>query len=140
MAARRGAGAPPAPSFSGNRFSNDGSFLEMFKRQMEQKNQQNEHERLVKETNSSNTDKSSSSVGQESSDSPKTEKPVVLPIVGKRKSANRPLKTGIVAKKPKPEKKDVDSDGSAWSKYLAEVNEYKSKMCMDEDKSRPLVK
>ncbi|XP_033738132.1 telomerase RNA component interacting RNase-like [Pecten maximus] len=141
MAARRGTGVSPASTFTGNKFSNDGSFLEMFRKQMEQKDQQTTH--ANNETDSSKSDKSSSSVCQESSVSAPTttdKKPVILPIVGKRKGANRPLKTGIVAKKPKPEKKEEDSDGSAWSKYLAEVNEYKSKMCMDEDKSRPLVK
>ncbi|XP_060070363.1 telomerase RNA component interacting RNase-like [Ylistrum balloti] len=141
MAARRGSGFSPATNVTGNKFSNDGSFLEMFKKQMEQK------ERLTSQTNNetdSTKSETSSSVDQESPDSTPTaateKKPVALPTVGKRKGANRALKTGIVAKKPKPEKKGEDSDGSAWSKYLAEVNEYKSKMCMDEDKSRPLVK
>ncbi|OWF38127.1 Uncharacterized protein C19orf43 [Mizuhopecten yessoensis] len=139
MAAERGTRFSPAKIFTGNKFSNDGSFLEMFKKHMEEKDELNSN--TTKESDSSNVDKSSSSsVGQETSDSTATDKkPVVLPIVGKRKGANRALKTGIVAKKPKPEKKE-ESDGSAWSKYLAEVNEYKSKMCMDEDKSRPLVK
>uniref|UniRef100_A0A0B7AJ92 Uncharacterized protein n=1 Tax=Arion vulgaris TaxID=1028688 RepID=A0A0B7AJ92_9EUPU len=61
--------------------------------------------------------------------------------VGKRRLA-KPLKTGMVVKKLQETEEDDASQEKleAWSRYLQEVQKYKSSNCIDEDSSRPLVK
>ncbi|XP_075062748.1 telomerase RNA component interacting RNase isoform X1 [Mixophyes fleayi] len=114
--------APAASSTSGvNHFANDGSFLELFKKQME----------------SGGKEETKAEVEE-----PKPEKRKPVSFVGKRRGgAKLALKTGMVAKKPKSEDEEVLSrKGGAWAQYMAEVKKYKAHQCSDDDKTRPLVK
>ncbi|MCJ8749478.1 hypothetical protein PDJAM_G00176760 [Pangasius djambal] len=128
-----GSGAPKAGSSSsssaaaaagGNAFANDGSFMELFKKKMEE-------ERRRKELDEAGN-------GQATED----KKPVsVASFVGKRRGgAKLALKTGVVAKKQKLDSEAETGKGDAWSKYMAEVKKYKAHQCGDDDKTRPLVK
>ncbi|XP_026783433.3 telomerase RNA component interacting RNase [Pangasianodon hypophthalmus] len=125
-----GSGAPKAGSSSaaaaagGNAFANDGSFMELFKKKMEE-------ERRRKELEDAGN-------GQATED----KKPVsVASFVGKRRGgAKLALKTGVVAKKQKLDSEAETGKGDAWSKYMAEVKKYKAHQCGDDDKTRPLVK
>ncbi|KAK7175447.1 hypothetical protein R3I93_002377 [Phoxinus phoxinus] len=121
-------GAPKA----GNAFANDGSFMEMFKKKME------EEEKRKRETEEEEKTKSPAPAGQASQD----QKPCsVSSIVGKRRGGARlALKTGMVAKKQKQESEADAGKGDAWQKYMAEVKKYKAHQCGDDDKTRPLVK
>jgi len=66
-----------------------------------------------------------------------TKKPKIL--VGKRRGG-RILPTGNlgVSKKPREEAEKGRSD--AWSRYMAEVKQYKDRSCEEDRKNRPLVK
>ncbi|XP_046582341.1 telomerase RNA component interacting RNase-like isoform X2 [Haliotis rubra] len=119
-----------------NKFANDGSFLEMFKKKMEES-------KVLSDKPVTGSDKEDSSAQASSAeiDSGKNSKTNILSIVGKRRGGStKVLKTGMV-KKPKQEEDESSGEPKdGWSKYLAEVNKYKSQMCTDEDKTRPLVK
>ncbi|XP_018095131.1 telomerase RNA component interacting RNase isoform X1 [Xenopus laevis] len=157
----------PSPALTSgvNLFANDGSFMELFKKQMEAK---------AGESSSSKA----GSAGEEQKEAEKSAEPdkrrpisivrtrgimrtsleghreaararitvaVFCPFhpqVGKRRGgAKLALKTGIVTKKPKNEEDDVASNkGGAWAQYMAEVKKYKAHQCSDDDKTRPLVK
>ncbi|KAK9978556.1 hypothetical protein ABG768_020302 [Culter alburnus] len=121
-------GAPKAA----NAFANDGSFMEMFKKKME------EEERRKRETEEQEKTKSPAPAGQAAQD----KKPCsVSSIVGKRRGGARlALKTGMVAKKQKLDSEVEAGKGDAWTKYMAEVKKYKAHQCGDDDKTRPLVK
>ncbi|XP_060760393.1 telomerase RNA component interacting RNase-like [Neoarius graeffei] len=108
----------------GNAFANDGSFMELFKKKMEEERRRKELEEAGN--------------GQATED----KKPVsVASFVGKRRGgAKLALKTGVVAKKQKPDSEAETGKGDAWSKYMAEVKKYKAHQCGDDDKTRPLVK
>uniref|UniRef100_G3UG52 Telomerase RNA component interacting RNase n=1 Tax=Loxodonta africana TaxID=9785 RepID=G3UG52_LOXAF len=112
-----GAGSSPV-SGGVNLFANDGSFLELFKRKMEEEQRQRQED-----------PKRKGGPGP------------TLSFVGKRRGGNKlALKTGIVAKKQKTEDEVLTSKGDAWAKYMAEVKKYKAHQCGDDDKTRPLVK
>ncbi|OCT59393.1 telomerase RNA component interacting RNase isoform X2 [Xenopus laevis] len=124
----------PSPALTSgvNLFANDGSFMELFKKQMEAK---------AGESSSSKA----GSAGEEQKEAEKSAEPDKrrpISIVGKRRGgAKLALKTGIVTKKPKNEEDDVASNkGGAWAQYMAEVKKYKAHQCSDDDKTRPLVK
>ncbi|XP_006631676.1 telomerase RNA component interacting RNase [Lepisosteus oculatus] len=128
-------GSPSSPNVGAatgsNVFANDGSFLEMFKKKMEE-------EKRKTETQQGQGDKGTTQEGQRTQE----KKPFsVTSIVGKRRGgAKLALKTGMVAKKQKQDT-DIDtSKGDAWAKYMAEVKKYKAHQCGDDDKTRPLVK
>ncbi|NP_001089536.1 uncharacterized protein LOC734591 [Xenopus laevis] len=126
--------APPAQALSSgiNLFANDGSFMELFKKQME-----------AKAGEGSSSAASSAGEGQKNAEkSAEAEKRRPISIVGKRRGgAKLALKTGIVTKKPKNEEDEVVSNkGGAWAQYMAEVKKYKAHQCSDDDKTRPLVK
>ncbi|XP_034528819.1 telomerase RNA component interacting RNase isoform X2 [Notolabrus celidotus] len=116
--------APLLPG--GNAFANDGSFMEMFKKKMEEEQRNKES-------------------GGEAADSVQGQTPVekrpppVASFVGKRRGGVF-LKTGMVAKKQKNDSEAVPGKSDAWSKYMAEVKKYKAHQCGDDDKTRPLVK
>ncbi|XP_074552824.1 telomerase RNA component interacting RNase [Halichoeres trimaculatus] len=123
--------APAAPKAAsvlpgGNAFANDGSFMEMFKKKMEE-------EQRKKETGGEAT---ATVQGQ----TPVEKRPPpVTSFVGKRRGGVF-LKTGMVAKKQKHDSEAVPGKSDAWSKYMAEVKKYKAHQCGDDDKTRPLVK
>ncbi|CAM4331868.1 hypothetical protein PO909_000979 [Leuciscus waleckii] len=120
-------GAPKAA----NAFANDGSFMEMFKKKME------EEEKRKRETEEEEKTKSPAPAGQAAQDKPCS----VSSIVGKRRGGARlALKTGMVAKKQKLDSEAETGKGDAWTKYMAEVKKYKAHQCGDDDKTRPLVK
>ncbi|XP_074511685.1 telomerase RNA component interacting RNase isoform X2 [Sebastes fasciatus] len=136
----------PAPAASrapglpgGNVFANDGSFMEMFKKKMEQE------EKRKKETQQQDT--CGEARDTEQGQTPVEKKP--LPVtsfssipytqVGKRRGGVF-LKTGMVAKKLKDENEREPGKSDAWSTYMAEVKKYKAHQCGDDDKTRPLVK
>merc|ERR1712004_68060 len=96
-----------------NKFQNDGSFMEMFRKRMAEEEKKKTEE-----------------------EAPKIKKS--LPMVGKRRGGNVALKTGAVKKKKTEEEDDAPSD--AWAKYMKEVKKYKDQSCQEEDKTRPLVK
>ncbi|XP_028311903.1 telomerase RNA component interacting RNase isoform X1 [Gouania willdenowi] len=132
-----GCDSPASPSSSpvggagaagGNVFANDGSFMEMFKKKMEEQ-QKNATEKSVGET---------SEHGQTASVAKKAP-PTGTSFVGKRRGGVF-LKTGMVAKKQKQDSEKEPGKSDAWSKYMAEVKKYKAHQCGDDDKTRPLVK
>ncbi|CAF93050.1 unnamed protein product [Tetraodon nigroviridis] len=96
----------------GNAFANDGSFMELFKKKMEEEQRKSETGHQVFYS---------------------------LTQVGKRRGGVF-LKTGVVAKKQKNTTEAEPDKGDAWSKYMAEVKKYKAHQCGDDDKTRPLVK
>uniref|UniRef100_A0A8C5WD61 Telomerase RNA component interacting RNase n=1 Tax=Leptobrachium leishanense TaxID=445787 RepID=A0A8C5WD61_9ANUR len=118
--------APQPTATSGmNHFANDGSFMELFKKKMEQNVAGKAEE---------------AQPGGEGGLEPEKRRPIGF--VGKRRGgAKLALKTGIVAKKPKNDGDEVLSTrGGAWAQYMAEVKKYKAHQCSDDDKTRPLVK
>ncbi|XP_041867676.1 telomerase RNA component interacting RNase [Melanotaenia boesemani] len=134
-----GSGSPTSPSSSpaqtasglpaANVFANDGSFMEIFKKRMEE-------EKMKREVQQTGGDAGPTEQGQTSLEK---KAPPVTTFVGKRRGGVF-LKTGMVAKK---QKQDTDSEpgkSDAWSKYMAEVKKYKAHQCGDDDKTRPLVK
>ncbi|XP_054463319.1 telomerase RNA component interacting RNase [Anoplopoma fimbria] len=129
-------GCSPAPSASkalgpgGNAFANDGSFMEMFKKKME------EAEKRKKESQQTGGEARATEQGQASVEK---KPPPVTSFVGKRRGGVF-LKTGMVAKKQKDESEVKPGKSDAWSKYMAEVKKYKAHECGDDDKTRPLVK
>ncbi|XP_066531969.1 telomerase RNA component interacting RNase [Hoplias malabaricus] len=130
-----GPGSPASPSpaaIASNAFANDGSFMELFKKKMEEEKRKRELEEEGK------SEKNSAEEGQ-SSQGKKTLS--VTSFVGKRRGgAKLALKTGMVAKKQKLDAEAEAGKGDAWSKYMAEVKKYKAHQCGDDDKTRPLVK
>ncbi|XP_078574425.1 telomerase RNA component interacting RNase-like isoform X2 [Branchiostoma floridae x Branchiostoma japonicum] len=128
-----------------NTFANDGSFLAMFQKKMEeQKKQKEEAERRQDageddtSTAATNPTCSGTSLANPPPDSklPATKKGFLL--VGKRKGPI--LKTGVVKKKKPSGEKDDPRKKDPWEQYMAEVQKYKAHQCCDDDKTRPLVK
>ncbi|XP_077982045.1 telomerase RNA component interacting RNase-like [Glandiceps talaboti] len=134
-----------------NSFANDGSFMEMFKRKMEEESRRKEGVHPTDKEKLENTavadaakpsqgapESSNSSAQSESGEPQNTKKRTGLSFfVGKRKGLK--LKTGQV-KKPKQTEEVDTSKKDPWSQYMAEVKKYKAHDCGDEDKTRPLVK
>ncbi|XP_016851644.1 telomerase RNA component interacting RNase [Anolis carolinensis] len=144
---RGGLGAEAAgPGGGVNVFANDGSFLELFKRRMEE----------ASSTAEAGGKSGPGAGGREDAGAPKEAEPqplgeqeppgkkrtgTALSFVGKRRGGSKlALKTGVVAKKQKTEDEVLTSKGDAWAKYMAEVKKYKAHQCSDDDKTRPLVK
>ncbi|CAH1243085.1 Hypp7038 [Branchiostoma lanceolatum] len=147
-----------------NTFANDGSFLAMFQKKMEeQKKLKEDAERRqdAGEDDTAATDPtcSGTSLTTPPPDGklPATKKGFLLPIrtsptsgavdagsrrpwsqVGKRKGPI--LKTGVVKKKKPSGDKDDPKKKDPWEQYMAEVQKYKAHQCCDDDKTRPLVK
>ncbi|MED6279915.1 hypothetical protein CHARACLAT_005650 [Characodon lateralis] len=120
------AGAAPAVA---NVFANDGSFMEIFKKKMEEEKSKKEArltggEAIAPEQGHTSVEKKA---------------PPVTSFVGKRRGGVF-LKTGVVAKKQKKDAEAEAGKSDAWSKYMAEVKKYKAHQCSDDDKTRPLVK
>jgi len=118
-----------ASTAAGNAFANDGSFMEMFKKKMEA-------EKRRKELEQASGDADTAEQGQSTEEK---KPPPVTSFVGKRRGGVF-LKTGMVAKKHKPDNETEPGKSDAWSKYMAEVKKYKAHQCGDDDKTRPLVK
>ncbi|KAK2189980.1 hypothetical protein NP493_92g05021 [Ridgeia piscesae] len=128
--------------------------MEMFKKQMEEKQRQNDSEKrqhAKESTGSATSSNESHATGTEklqaSSSSEGTDKRTIKPekknysfFVGKRRGNAPVLKTGAVKKARVQEKDEGAVKTDAWSRYLAEVQKYKSRSCQDEDRTRPLVK
>ncbi|XP_061080499.1 telomerase RNA component interacting RNase [Conger conger] len=130
-------GSPASPlevgkaAGGGNAFANDGSFMEMFKKKMEEEKRKKEMEQAQSDTN---TNEEGQSTQEKKTFS-------VTSFVGKRRGgAKLALKTGMVAKKQKLDPEVEAGKGDAWTKYMAEVKKYKAHQCGDDDKTRPLVK
>ncbi|GFU02825.1 hypothetical protein NPIL_35511 [Nephila pilipes] len=106
-----------------NTFANDGSFLELFKKKME-------------EEAKGETSGTSDGEGSKSAD----EKLKKLESSVKRRG-NKVLKTGMV-KKQKTEDPDEEPppQSDAWTRYMAEVKKYRQQACDEDGKTRPLVK
>ncbi|XP_008853708.1 telomerase RNA component interacting RNase isoform X1 [Nannospalax galili] len=130
-------GSSPA-SGGVNLFANDGSFLELFKRKMEEEQRQRQEE---PPPGPQRPDQPASAAAGPGGPKRKGGPGPTLSFVGKRRGGNKlALKTGIVAKKQKTEDEVLTSKGDAWAKYMAEVKKYKAHQCGDDDKTRPLVK
>ncbi|XP_026552089.1 telomerase RNA component interacting RNase [Pseudonaja textilis] len=147
MAAAPG-GEGPASEAAGpggvNVFANDGSFLELFKRRMEEASASG---------GKSGREMPIAGAEKRKETEPRPEPPgdpeppgkkrsgSALSFVGKRRGGSKlALKTGVVAKKQKTEEEVLTNKGDAWAKYMAEVKKYKAHQCSDDDKTRPLVK
>ncbi|MEQ2236121.1 hypothetical protein ILYODFUR_009220 [Ilyodon furcidens] len=120
--------AAAAPAVA-NVFANDGSFMEIFKKKMEEEKSKKEAqltggEAIAPEQGHTSVEKKA---------------PPVTSFVGKRRGGVF-LKTGVVAKKQKQDAEAEAGKSDAWSKYMAEVKKYKAHQCSDDDKTRPLVK
>uniref|UniRef100_T1JKX6 Uncharacterized protein n=1 Tax=Strigamia maritima TaxID=126957 RepID=T1JKX6_STRMM len=133
-----------------NAFANDGSFLEMFKKKMEDEKKQE-----GTTTNESKPSKSTPIAPPRKSSLLSS----VRSLVGKRRGG-KVLPTGMVKKVRKDHvqvsiEADLqdhsmliiysflavkDKKNDAWSQYMAEVKKYKDRSCEDEGKTRPLVK
>uniref|UniRef100_A0A6B2F8L2 Telomerase RNA component interacting RNase n=1 Tax=Bothriechis nubestris TaxID=1766655 RepID=A0A6B2F8L2_9SAUR len=141
-------GEGPASEAAGsggvNVFANDGSFLELFKRRMEE---------AAGSGGKSGSETAVSGAEKQKEIEPRPEPPgdqeppgkkrsgSALSFVGKRRGGSKlALKTGVVAKKQKTEEEVLTNKGDAWAKYMAEVKKYKAHQCSDDDKTRPLVK
>uniref|UniRef100_A0A2I3HTG1 Telomerase RNA component interacting RNase n=1 Tax=Nomascus leucogenys TaxID=61853 RepID=A0A2I3HTG1_NOMLE len=94
-----------------NLFANDGSFLELFKRKMEEEQRQRQEE---PPPGPQRPDQSAAAAG---------------PGDPKRKGGPGSTLSFVLTSK-----------GDAWAKYMAEVKKYKAHQCGDDDKTRPLVK
>uniref|UniRef100_A0A8D0G2K3 Telomerase RNA component interacting RNase n=1 Tax=Sphenodon punctatus TaxID=8508 RepID=A0A8D0G2K3_SPHPU len=122
----RGQAGARARAAGVNVFANDGSFLELFKRRMEE---------------AAASKGPGGAAAPARPVTPGEPSPPPPPPVGKRRGGHRlALKTGVVAKKQKTEEEVMTSKGDAWAKYMAEVKKYKAHQCSDDDKTRPLVK
>ncbi|GFR18893.1 hypothetical protein TNCT_658311 [Trichonephila clavata] len=106
-----------------NTFANDGSFLELFKKKME-------------EEAKGETSGTSDGEGNKNDD----DKLKKLESSVKRRG-NKILKTGMV-KKQKTEDPDEEPppQSDAWTRYMAEVKKYRQQACDEDGKTRPLVK
>ncbi|KAM3848995.1 telomerase RNA component interacting RNase isoform 1-T1 [Vipera latastei] len=141
-------GEGPASEAAGsggvNVFANDGSFLELFKRRMEE---------AARSGGKSGSETTAAGAEKRKEIEPRPEPPgdqeppgkkrsgSALSFVGKRRGGSKlALKTGMVAKKQKTEEEVLTNKGDAWAKYMAEVKKYKAHQCSDDDKTRPLVK
>ncbi|XP_015234823.1 telomerase RNA component interacting RNase isoform X2 [Cyprinodon tularosa] len=120
--------AAAAPAVA-NVFANDGSFMEIFKKKMEEEKRKREAQGTGGEARA--TEQGQTSVEKKA--------PPVTSFVGKRRGGVF-LKTGMVAKKQKQDSEAEPGKSDAWSKYMAEVKKYKAHQCSDDDKTRPLVK
>ncbi|XP_053153565.1 telomerase RNA component interacting RNase [Hemicordylus capensis] len=144
MAAAQGGGPGSEAAGPGgvNVFANDGSFLELFKRRMEEAAAAGGRSGA----GGAGTEKQKES--EPRPEPPREQEPPgkkrsgsALSFVGKRRGGSKlALKTGVVAKKHKTEDEVLTSKGDAWAKYMAEVKKYKAHQCSDDDKTRPLVK
>ncbi|KAJ8372323.1 hypothetical protein AAFF_G00290530 [Aldrovandia affinis] len=129
MDAKRSSESSSVGPGAGNAFANDGSFLDMFKKKMEE-------EKGKKATAQGDR---TSAEGEQATEEKKTFS--VTSFVGKRRGgAKLALKTGMVAKKQRLETEAETGKGEAWNTYMAEVRKYKAHQCGDDDKTRPLVK
>lgn len=119
--------AYPSTTTGVNVFANDGSFLALFKKKMEQ-------------GPAGSKEEAAPAIPEEKKPEPDKRKPISF--VGRRRGgAKLALKTGLVAKKPKTDEEEVVvQKGGAWAQYMAEVKKYKAHQCSDDDKTRPLVK
>ncbi|XP_070793494.1 telomerase RNA component interacting RNase [Pituophis catenifer annectens] len=141
-------GEGPASEAAGpggvNVFANDGSFLELFKRRMEEASASGG--KSGRETAMAGAEKRKET--EPRPEPPGDQEPPgkkrsgnALSFVGKRRGGSKlALKTGVVAKKQKTEEEVLTNKGDAWAKYMAEVKKYKAHQCSDDDKTRPLVK
>ncbi|XP_015910384.1 telomerase RNA component interacting RNase [Parasteatoda tepidariorum] len=106
-----------------NTFANDGSFLELFKKKME-------------EEAKGETSGTSDGEGSKSAD----EKLKKLDSAVKRRGG-KVLKTGMVKKqKVEGSHEEPSPTSDAWTRYLAEVKKYRQQACDEDGKTRPLVK
>ncbi|XP_070595620.1 telomerase RNA component interacting RNase [Erythrolamprus reginae] len=147
MAGAPGGEGPASEAAAGgsggvNVFANDGSFLELFKRRMEEAS-----------ASGGKSGRETAGAEKRKETEPRPEPPgdqeppgkkrsgSALSFVGKRRGGSKiALKTGVVAKKQKTEEEVLTNKGDAWAKYMAEVKKYKAHQCSDDDKTRPLVK
>ncbi|XP_040846341.1 telomerase RNA component interacting RNase isoform X2 [Ochotona curzoniae] len=106
-----GAGSSPV-SGGVNLFANDGSFLELFKRKMEEEQRQRQEE-------------------EPPPGPPRPDQPAAAAGSGDPKRKGGPCSALSFV---------LTSKGDAWAKYMAEVKKYKAHQCGDDDKTRPLVK
>ncbi|XP_078471202.1 telomerase RNA component interacting RNase isoform X1 [Lampetra fluviatilis] len=164
----RGSASSSSSAGSVNAFANDGSFLEMFKKKMEEQ----EARRLAGDAAVQRDDCVGGDDDDDAASSTRPPPPAPAPclapapaegegvpvklnsepgpaeekkrqmfgLIGRRRGG-KVLKTGMVAKKHKiDEEEEAAQKGDTWAKYMAEVKKYKAHQCGDDDKNRPLVK
>lgn len=108
-----------------NTFANDGSFLELFKKKMEESKGE------------SGNEATSDGEGSRSNDE-KAKKGETNAV---KRRGGKVLKTGMVKKQRTEEsKEDSPPPTDAWSRYMAEVKKYRQQACDEDGKTRPLVK
>ncbi|XP_054720555.1 telomerase RNA component interacting RNase-like [Uloborus diversus] len=106
-----------------NTFANDGSFMELFKRKME--------EEAKGETSGTSDGEGSKSADEKVK---KAESSV-------KRRRNKVLKTGMVKKKKVEDSgEEPPPTSDAWTRYMAEVKKYRQQACDEDGKTRPLVK
>ncbi|XP_062976620.1 telomerase RNA component interacting RNase [Elgaria multicarinata webbii] len=137
----RGPGSEAAGPGGVNVFANDGSFLELFKRRMEEAAATGGRSGPGAGAETQKETEARPEPPGEHEPPGKKRSGSALSFVGKRRGGSKlALKTGVVAKKQKTEDEVLTSKGDAWAKYMAEVKKYKAHQCSDDDKTRPLVK
>ncbi|KFM72084.1 hypothetical protein X975_22155, partial [Stegodyphus mimosarum] len=106
-----------------NTFANDGSFLELFKKKME--------EEAKGETSGTSDGEGSKSADEKLK---KAESSV-------KRRGGKVLKTGMVKKQKTADYLDDQPPATdAWTRYMAEVKKYRQQACDEDGKTRPLVK
>ncbi|CAL1294155.1 unnamed protein product [Larinioides sclopetarius] len=106
-----------------NTFANDGSFLELFKKKME-------------EEAKGETSGTSDGEGNKSAD-----EKLKKPESSVKRRMNKVLKTGMVKKQRTEDSiEEPPPQSDAWARYMAEVKKYRQQACDEDGKTRPLVK
>lgn len=130
---------PPKPQASHPIFANDGSFLEIFKKTIQQQQQQ-------QSTSSSSLSAIATAAipAKESQNKPTvsaaaTSNPAI-PILPVKRRGAKILKTGIVQKQRIMEETEDPQPADSWNAYLKEVKRYKTVTCSDDNITRSLVK
>lgn len=135
---------PPKPQASHPIFANDGSFLEIFKKTIQQ---QQTSSTMAASALSPLTAVAAATVTT-------TKEPQIKPIIAAAATATSPvipmlpvkrrgakiLKTGIVQKQRIVEEAEEPQSTDSWSIYLKEVKRYKTVTCSDDNITRSLVK
>lgn len=135
---------PPKPQASHPIFANDGSFLEIFKKTIQQ---QQSSSTMPATVLSPLTSVAAATVTA-------ANEPQIKPIIAAAATATNPvipmlpvkrrgakiLKTGIVQKQRVVEEAEEPQSTDSWSTYLKEVKRYKTVTCSDDNITRSLVK
>lgn len=136
---------PPKPQASHPIFANDGSFLEIFKKTIQQQQSSSSMTAVSSSSSVAATATAAAAVAAKESQikpiipAATTSNPVIPLLPVKRRGA-KILKTGIVQKQRIVEEVEDPQPTDSWNSYLKEVKRYKTVTCSDDNITRSLVK